>query len=201
MSVTFAQYCSDHFLTTYIIDDEKNKYFVFEHNQNDGNAYVIDDYDIDPRIEFSSDDENCDEGDRESFELVDNFNMLSGDEEELEAISKFIESGFVVGEYQIEENPQPQRKVDPEILKFWNHYIELNGKLIETFDDYLYYYELFYMLTQNRVGGCCPIPSTIGFELFDKIIRVMCKESGKRTNMKREYSIFFRSIDEVHAYT
>lgn len=199
MKVSYLQYFDEHESSTFIIDEENLRFYQFNHNGTN-----VTEVDFDPRsvswIDESDDEEISIE---DVVNKTDNMNMLSGSDNELDIISQFIDSGFVTGQYtsRIINNDHESTGQDSTILLFWTHYQRLNGKLITTFEDYTYYYELFYMLTQNKVGGCCPIPSCIGFDQFEKIIKAMCKDSGEKIGGAVEFRKFFRSIDEVCAYT
>lgn len=207
MNLQFLQQFSEHDLITYIINLDTNKFYVFESGRIDNSTV----YEInkDPRIipedilhQFDDIEDYDPELDLYKLEEIESFNMLSGEDDDLDTIAQFIESGCVPGKYNSRIKIE-YVKIDPspEMLMYWNHYQELDGKLIRKFDDYQYYYELFYMLTQNKVGSCCPVPSSIGFVQFENIIKAMCKDSGKKIRGSLEFTKFFRSIDDVSAYT
>lgn len=206
MKMYYEQYYTEHELITFIIDEDNQRFYRFYHGGSE-----VDEVEFDPRVVFNEenvDEEHTDDDNEyywfnDKIDRIDDQNMLSGSDDDLDIIDQFINSGFVTGQYKsrIINNDHESTRQDSTILLFWNHYQKLNGKLITTFEEYTYYYELFYMLTQNKVGGCCPIPSCIGFDQFEKIIKAMCKDSGEKIGGAVEFRKFFRSIDEVYAYT
>ena len=199
MTISYIQYSNEYETTTYIIDDISGKFYQYRHHM-DGAQNILS-IDNDPRVAYTIDIDNIDD-ELESLIHTDDINMLSGEEDELDVIRQFVESGCVVGTYasKIDHTTQP-KSYSPDVLLYWEHYQKLNGKLINAIDEYDYYFNLFYMLTQNKVGGDCPIPSVIGFDQFGKIINEMCKHSSKKMKSNIEYTIFFRSIDEIHSYS
>lgn len=81
--------------------------------------------------------------------------------------------------------------------EFYTEYKRLGGKFIQNFDDYLYWYRLFTTLTVNQVGGSAPVDSDLGWEYFSVIFEGVY---GPR-RLKKEIDVFFRSIDNIHAYS
>ena len=203
MPLSFIQTCHELLgYQTFIIDEENNKFFCADEKSPE--VFEID-HDPRPSLFDGLDEEDDDIGVEIYFDRpipCDHLHELSGDSGHIDSIQQFIDSGCVPGNYPSRiEKPNVERVYDPAVIKFWEHYQKIGGKFINNLEEYDYYYGLFYTLTQNRVGSDCPIPSTIGFDMFGKIIKVMCKESGKRISGNREFSIFFRSIDEIYDYS
>lgn len=196
MKISYLQYCNEHEFLTFIFDDDTGKCYEFTYDSTTNTHQVLD-MDHDPRLHFDFDSELSE---FESLLQTDDFDMLSGDNDELDIIKQFINSGCITGTY-VSSIVYPPKSYAPEVLMYWEHYQELGGKLIDDIDSYDYYFNLFYMLTQNKVCGDCPIPSPVGFDHFGKIVKSMCKYSGRKLNSNREYNIFFSSFDDIHAYS
>lgn len=119
---------------------------------------------------------------------------------------KYIEEAIKNNFESLEFNPELYDEIinrkkminSPEYI-FYTEYCNSDGVLISSYEEYRYWFKLFVMLTAASIGNYSPISSDVGFSYFYKIFSKTY--SHKKINMKKEYNIFFKSIDAINTYT
>lgn len=133
---------------------------------------------------------------------MSNHSSIFNDEYLIKYVEESIESNFqpqVFDPKSYYDNMEHEKMINSIEYEFYTEYQNLKGNLISSFEEYEYWYDLFVVLTGARIGNYSPIHSTDGFDHFYKILSKTYK--GQGFNMKKEFNIFFRSIDNVYAYT